>query len=256
MATEQILEHAAGIHVALAPEVLGTFWGIPLTNTLLTSWIVMAILMVVGIVVGLSIKLMPGRFQTLLEWLTGGVYDFATETLENRSIARRYLPLMLTLFLFIFTSNILEFTPGIGSIGLFHGDEFTALFRSVNTDLNVTFALSVIAVVAIEIAGIVAVGAWRYAGKFFNFTSPVNFIVGIIEFVSEMSRFISFAFRLFGNVFAGEVLIAVIGFFVPYFLPVPVMAFEVFIGFVQAAVFPLLMLFFLKMAIAEPHEQH
>ena len=134
------------------------------------------------------------------------------------------------------------------------GKQFLPLFRSVNTDLNVTLALAAIAVIAVEVSGIIAVGFLRYGKKFFNFSSPINFTVGIIEFVSELSRFISFSFRLFGNVFAGEVLIAVIAFFVPYFLPVPVMAFELFVGFVQAAVFPLLTLFFLKLAIIDPHE--
>jgi F-type H+-transporting ATPase subunit a len=177
------------------------------------------------------------------------VYDFSAETLESRALARRFLPLLLTLFLFIFISNAMEFTPGIGSI-LFEG---MPLFRSVNTDLNVTLALAVIAVIVIEIAGIMALGLWRYAGKFINFSSPINFVVGIIELVSELSRFVSFSFRLFGNIFAGEVLLGVIGYFVPYFLPVPMMAFELFVGFVQAAVFPLLTLFFIKLAIAAPH---
>jgi F-type H+-transporting ATPase subunit a len=84
----------------------------------------------------------------------------------------------------------------------------------------------------------------------------LNFFVGLIELVSELSRFISFSFRLFGNVFAGEVLLSVIALFVPYGLPVPLMAFELFVGFVQAAVFAMLTLFFIKLAITEPHVVH
>jgi F-type H+-transporting ATPase subunit a len=127
------------------------------------------------------------------------------------------------------------------------------LLRPVNTDLNVTLALAIIAVIAIEIIGIMALGVRRYASKFFNFSSPVNFIVGLIELVSELSRFISFSFRLFGNIFAGEVLIAVIVFFVPYILPVPLMVFETFIGIVQATVFAMLTLFFIKLARTPAH---
>ena len=126
----------------------------------------------------------------------------------------------------------------------------------MNSDLNVTLALAVIVVFTIEISGIIAVGLWKYAGKFINFSSPLNFIVGIIELVSELSRFVSFSFRLFGNIFAGEVLLAVAGFFVPYLLPVPLMSFELFVGIVQAAVFALLTLFFVKLAIADPHASH
>ncbi len=255
--------HQSAIHVELAAERVGEIWGIPITNTLITSWAVMVILTIVALLVWRKINIIPGRLQLLLESLVEYVYDFAAETLESRTLARRFLPLLLTLFLFIFVSNVTEFTPGIGSVGIFHGDEFSPLFRSVNTDLNVTLALAIIAVIVIEVAGIMALGVWRYAGKFINFSGRtisqrlINFAVGIIELVSELSRFVSFSFRLFGNVFAGEVLLAVIGFFVPYFLPVPMMAFEMFVGFVQAAVFPLLTLFFIKLAIAEPHgEEH
>ncbi|MEK9184536.1 MAG: F0F1 ATP synthase subunit A, partial [Patescibacteria group bacterium] len=83
--------------------------------------------------------------------------------------------------------------------------------------------------------------------------SPVDFAVGLIELVSNLGRLISFSFRLFGNIFAGEVMILVAAFFLPYFLPVPLMAFEVFVGFIQAVVFAMLTLFFIKLAVMEPH---
>lgn len=255
--TEAVVEHAApGIHVALAPEQIGSLWGLPITNTLLTSWIVMLLLVVLAFYVRRNLSMIPGKFQTFIELLFGYVHDFIETTLENAVWARRMFPLLLTLFLFIATANLIEFTPGIGSILVHYGGETVPLLRSMNTDLNVTLALTVIAVLAIEIAGVVALGFWRYAGKFFNFSSPLNFVVGIIEFISELSRFVSFSFRLFGNIFAGEVLIAVVAFFVPYFLPVPLMAFELFVGIVQGAVFALLTLFFVKMAIMEPHGSH
>jgi F-type H+-transporting ATPase subunit a len=187
------------------------------------------------------------------------VYDYVAETLESRDLARRFFPLLTTIFLFIFTSNLLEFTPGIGSIGLFRGEEFVPLLRSVNTDLNVTLMLAILAFLTIEITGILIIGAWRYGGKFLNFKGHsmserfINFFIGIVEFFSEIARIISFSFRLFGNVFAGEVLILVVTYFLPVIAPVPVMSFEIFVGFVQAAIFSLLTLFFIKLAIAEPH---
>jgi F-type H+-transporting ATPase subunit a len=150
-----------------------------------------------------------------------------------------------------------EFTPGIGSITVVndHG-ETVPLFRSMNTDLNMTLGLTIIAVVAIEVAGVAALGFFAYAGKFINFSSPINFIAGLIELVSEVSRLVSFSFRLFGNIFAGEVLIAVTAFFVPYLLPVPLMAFEMFVGIIQGVVFAMLILFFIKLAVMNPHEAH
>lgn len=241
------------IHIELAAETIGHFFGIPVTNTLLMSYVAVALLVAGAVILGRRVALVPGRMQTLVEWLFGGVYDYIAETLGSERMARRFFPLIVTIFLFIFTANLLEFIPGVGSIGFFHGETFVPLLRSMNTDLNMTLALSIIAFLTIEITGIAVIGVGKYASKFFNFHSPMGFAVGIIEFFSEFARLVSFSFRLFGNIFAGEVLLLVVGHFVPYFLPVPLMAFEVFVGFIQAAIFAVLTLFFIKIAIAEPH---
>ena len=244
----------SGINVVLAPERLGTFFGVPITNTLVTSWVVMLLLTLLAVIIGRNVKLVPSRFQVLLEELFGFVYDYIAETLESRDMARRFFPYLTTIFLFIFTSNLIEFTPGIGSLGFFGpGGAFTALFRSVNTDLNVTLMLAILSFFVIEITGIVTIGVLKYAGKFVNFHSVIGFIVGIIELFSEIARVIAFSFRLFGNVFAGEVLMLVVIYFLPLVAPVPIMVFELFVGFVQAAIFALLTLFFIKLAITEPH---
>ena len=167
-----------------------------------------------------------------------------------------FFPLLMTIFLFVFAANILEFTPGIGSAGFFHPDgAFTPLLRSVNTDLNVPLALAIISFLTIEITGILAIGVWKYSRKFFDFSSPINFAIGIIEFIGEWVRIVSLSFRLFGNILAGEIIIVVATFFLPYVVPVPLMLFEIFVGFLQAAIFALLTLFFIKLAIAEPHSQ-
>jgi F-type H+-transporting ATPase subunit a len=242
-----------GIEVALAPQTVFTIGNLPITNTLLTSWVVVGLLIIIAAIVGRRAKIIPGHAQIFFETIITFVYDYVVEILENEKLARRFFPFLLTLFLFIATSNILEFTPGIGSVGFFHGDTFTPLFRSVNTDLNVTLSLTLISVILIEITGVMVIGFFRYASKFINFSSPLGFAVGLIELVSESARLVSFSFRLFGNIFAGEVLIAVASYFVPYVLPVPLMAFEMFIGFVQAAIFPLLALFFIKLAVTDPH---
>src|SRR3990167_6381659 len=107
-----------GIHVVLAPEQLGTFFGIPITNTLLMSWVVVALLLVVAVLVGKRLQLTPSRPQVLFEWLVEFVYDYIAEILESRELARKFFPYLCTVFLFIFVSNLIEFTPGIGSIGL------------------------------------------------------------------------------------------------------------------------------------------
>lgn len=242
------------IHISLSAEQIGEVFGIPVTNTLLMSFIVLALLFALTFAVRKNLKLIPGRLQTLVETLFIGILDYMTETLEDAKLARKMFPLIVTIFLFIFTANLIEFTPGIGSIGWTHeGGEFTPLLRSMNTDLNTTLALTVIAFVVIEIVGVATLGFLRYGKKFVNLSSVLGFMVGIIELFSEVARLVSYSFRLFGNIFAGEVMILVIQHFVPMILPVPIMLFEVFVGFIQAAIFALLTLFFVKMAITEAH---
>src|SRR3989338_3405245 len=181
-----------GIHVALSAEKLGDFFGLPITNTLVTSWVVVLLLIAVGFIMGSRLQMVPGRFQTLLEWLFGGIYDYMTEVLESRNMARRFFPLLITIFLFIFVANWLEFVPGVGSIGFFYDEhEFVSLFRSVNTDLNVPLALAIISFLVVEITGIAVLGGMKYAGKFISFKSPIAFVVGLVELIGEIVRVVS-----------------------------------------------------------------
>jgi len=248
-----------GIHIALSAEKLTEAFGIPITNTLITSWIVIGLLVILALTLGKKAKMIPGRIQVLFEFLFSWVMDYMEEVLEDKKLALRYFPLIVTIFLFIFTANLIEFTPGIGSVGFFetvNGETvgFTPLLRSVNTDLNVTLALAIISFLVIEFSGVFLIGFLKYFSKFVNVKSgAVGLVVGFLELFSELARLIAFSFRLFGNIFAGEVLILVIIFFLPYIAPVPLMLFEVFVGLVQAAIFALLTLFFIKIAVTEPH---
>jgi F-type H+-transporting ATPase subunit a len=242
-----------GIKVEIAAQQIGSLFGIPITNTLITSWVVVALLIILALVVGSRVRLIPNRFQTLLEEMFGYVYDYIAETLESRDMARRFFPLLMTVFLFVLTSNLLEFLPGVGSFGFYMLDGFVPLFRSVNTDLNVPLMLAIMSFIIIEITGIVTIGFFKYGRKFIDLRSPLGFVIGVIELIGEMVRVVSLSFRLFGNILAGEVVLTVATYFAPYFLPVPLMMFELFIGTLQAAIFALLTLFFIKLAITEPH---
>jgi len=250
----QIKSMNSGLHIALAAERLGNFFGLPITNTLLSAWLVMAILIITAIIVGRNPKLIPGKVQTAFEALFEFVLDYMEQTLGSRQLALRFFPLILTIFLFIFTSNMLDYFPLFGSIGIYQGGVLVPLFRPVNTDLNVTLALAIIVFLVIEISGILALGFLKYASKFVNLrTGAMGLVVGLLEIIGNLARLVSFSFRLFGNIFAGEVLIAVISSFLPYLLPVPLMLFETFVGLLQAAIFALLTLVFIKLAIMEPH---
>lgn len=246
----------SGISVVLKAEQLGSVFGFPITNSLLMAWGVMALLIGSAFFFGRSLALIPGKLQAGVEWAFEGALAYIAEVLESEELARRFFPLIASIFLFIAFVNELEFFPGVGSFGLIRAGNFLPLLRAPTTDLNFTLALAMISFFTIEITGIAALGFFRYAGKYVNLASPIGFVVGLIEFMSNLGRLISFSFRLFGNIFAGEVLVLVAGYFLPYFLPAPLMAFEMFIGLVQALVFAMLTLFFIKLAIMEPHEAH
>jgi F-type H+-transporting ATPase subunit a len=248
--------HESPIHVSLKAEELGSFLGFPITNSLLMTWVVIAALLGFSVWFGRSLALIPGKLQTAVEWLFEGAYGYVEETFESPELAKRFFPLIASVFLLILVANEFAFIPGVGSIGFFKGDEFTPLFRAPSADLNLTLALAFIAFFTIEITGLAVLGGLKYASRFVNLHSPVGFVVGLIEIISNLGRLVSFSFRLFGNIFAGEVMILVAGYFAPYLLPVPLMAFEMFIGAIQALVFAMLIMFFIKLSVMDPHEAH
>ncbi len=254
------IAHAAsegGISIHLAPPVLGHIFGIPLTSTMLTAWFTIAVLAVTAFILRKKLNLIPSKSQVLTEMLVGGAFDYIADVFGNKERARKFFPLIMTIFLFILAMNWISLLPGVTSIGInetLHGEEtFVPLLYPANTDLNMTIAIAIIAFFAIEVSGVLFIGLWKYAGKFINFKSPLGFLIGIIELFSELARLISFSFRLFGNIFAGKTLLVIAIFFVPFILPVPILAFEMFVGFIQAFIFAVLTLFFIKLAIEEPH---
>jgi F-type H+-transporting ATPase subunit a len=132
------------------------------------------------------------------------------------------------------------------------GHKAVDVFRGANADVNMTIALALISVTATQFFGVKFAGL-GYFKKFINFSSPIAFFIGILELIAEFSKIISFSFRLFGNIFAGEVLVSVIKFLIPLLIPIPFMGFEVFVGALQAYVFAMLSLVFFNMAASDHH---
>lgn len=250
------MEHAISIH--LAPGHLGTFFGLPITNTLLSAWLAVLVLLVFAVLSTRRLKLIPGKGQVVLEALVALPYRFVEDTLGSARLAQTVFPIVMTIFLFTLVANWTGLLPWVGAFGTEDHGHLVPWLYPANTDLNMTLALAVIAFLTIEFLGIATLGFFRYAGKFLNFSSPIALAVGVMELISEVARLISFSFRLFGNVFAGKVLLLVVMAFVPYILPVPILALEVMVGFIQAAIFAILTLFFVKIAVEDPHgsEQH
>ncbi len=247
----EVVHETGGIHVAITAERLGTFLGVPVTNALVTSFLVTGILVLFAVLLRARLSLIPGKIQTLVEEMFSYVYEYVAETLESRERADRFFPLLMTLFLFILFGNMLHFLPGVGSIEYLH----EPLLRAPATDLVTPLTLALVSFFVVEITGIAAIGFVKYGRKFIvsPLKDPMGCIVGVVELISELVRVVSLSFRLFGNILAGEVIIGVAIFFAPYLGPVPLMLFELFIGFLQAAIFALLTLFYIKLATMEPH---
>jgi len=205
------------------------------------------------------LRLVPQGFQNIAEMTIEFVLDLVDNVTQDREQTKKFFPLIATIFIFVILSNWIELVPGLGTVGfkeMHEGAEKLVPFvRSSSADLNMTLALAIVAVVATQVAGIATIGIVRYAKKFF--VSPlhkpylIGTFVGLIELTGEIFRLVSFSFRLFGNIFAGEVLLTVILTLTPYFLPLPFLALEIFVGFIQAMVFSMLTVVFMKMATVE-----
>jgi len=245
-------------HISLASQPIFHIGSFAISNSILASWLTMAILIVIGILLYNRTKSVPKGLQNIVEMVIELFLNLVDSVTQDRKKSEKFLPWILTFFLFILLSNWLELIPGFGAFGLksvSHGESvFTPLLRSANTDLNTTLALALISVVMTQFFGIAAIGAIKYAGKFINFKSFIGFFVGILELISEIAKIISFAFRLFGNIFAGEILLVVITFLIPYIMPIPFYGLELFVGFIQALVFSMLTLVFMTVATIDDHE--
>jgi len=243
-----------GLHITLAAERLFTLWGIPVTNTLVTTWLIMAGLLTAAFFIGRSLKVTPGPVQSAVEMGFEYVYGYVKDTLGSEKLARRYFPLIATIFLFILSANLLDFFPIFGTFVVAPAGQPVPLFHALSADLNTTLTLAIISFLVVEFSGVLTLGVLKYGSKFVNFRGGLmGFMIGLLEIIGNLARLVSLSFRLFGAIFAGETLLLVIVYFAPYVAPVPLMAFELFIGFLQAAIFAILTLAYIKLAVEEPH---
>ncbi len=252
------------MNISLAPEILTSIGTFPITNTLVVVWVVMIIFILLAFLLRrMPFRAVPRGIQSFWEVVVEKLLEMAQSVTVDRGRAEKFFPLVATIFLFVFFSNLIEIVPGLGTVGINvvkHGEvELVPFIRSSSADLNLTLAVALSAMIAVQVMGVAALGAREYAGKFFAapWRKPyvIGTFVGLLELVAEFAKIISFTFRLFGNIFAGEVLLTVILFMVPYIVPLPFLFLEIFVGFIQALVFSMLTLVFLTMATTS-HREH
>ncbi len=248
------------LNISLAAEPVIHIGNFIVTNSYLTSLVIVGLLLTLTVIFKTKVlKEIPksGSLQNILELIFDGLLKFYTGILGNKH-GKLIFPFATTLFLYILISNWSGLLPGVGSIGLkeTHNNRQVIIpfFRAPTADLNTTLALALTAMVYIQIQGIKSLKL-SYLGKFIvnPFKSPIMAFVGFLESISEIIKVISFAFRLFGNIFAGEVLILVIS-AITYSLGIfPFLGLEVFVGLIQALVFTMLVLVFTAGAVTAHH---
>ena len=237
--------------IVLKPEILGYFQDFPITNTLFTSWLVMAVIIIISLVVRLRISIIPNRLQSVFEIIIDFIYDTSYQLAGDKK-TRVFFPFVATFFFFILFSNLLGLLPGFGTITFNH----EPLLRSMNSDLNMTLGLALFSAFITHFFAIKYLGVIDYLKKWFTL-NPIFLFVGLLELVGEFTKVVSLSFRLFGNIFAGEVVLTTVSSIFAFVVPLPFYFLEIIVGFVQAAVFMMLTLVFMVL-LSEKHggEEH
>ncbi|MEI6587508.1 MAG: FoF1 ATP synthase subunit a [Candidatus Moraniibacteriota bacterium] len=265
----------ASHEATLFAEPLGHIGSLTVTNSLLASWIAVFVLVMFLLSVGKRVRKVPRGVQNIFEIILEKALELADSVTGSRKKSEKFLPISLALFLFIFVNNWMGLLPGMGTIGFNEVEDghklFIPLFRGGTADINTTLALALFAVIASHVAGVLTVGAWNYFNKFVNvkllleipgkirkdFTivlvNPIKIFVGLVEIISEFAKMASLTFRLFGNIFAGEVLLASMMALFAYVLPLPFMFLEMIVGIIQALIFSILAMVYMTIATQE-HE--
>lgn len=261
----------------LFAEPIAHIGNFTITNSLISSWATVIILVILSVFLGKKVKKIPEGLQNIFEIILEKALELADSVTGDRKKSEKFLPITLALFLFILINNWLGLLPGFGTIGFVEKEAghsiFIPLLRGGSADLNFTLALAVFSVIMANVMGIVMVGTWEHFNKFINMkaflsiprevrkdvsvllVNPIKAFVGLVEIIGEIAKVASLSFRLFGNVFAGEVLLASMMALFAYFLPLPFIFLEIIVGIIQALIFAMLTLVFMAIA-TENHEEH
>ena len=268
-------------HVELPAEALWSPFGIPITNTMVAVWLTILVVGGISYAATRGMKLVPRGLQNVMEAVVETLVNFV-DSVAGKEYGRRFFPIVATIFIFVLANAWLSLLPGFMSIGYWHGhgeeQVLVPFLRGANTDVNVPLALALVSFVFVEYWGFRSQGFVRYMSKFVNvrryfsglkqvlrgrvrsgfgvlFSGIIDIFVGFIEMITEIVRIVSFTFRLFGNMTAGEILIFSMVFLIPWVAVIPFYGLELFLGFVQAFIFCGLTLVFVVMAVT-PHEEH
>lgn len=236
------MEHA----IVLKSEILGFYKNLPVTNTLLVGWVSMVVLTILALLAAVKVRLVPTGIQNLMEAIIEPFYTLVQD-LAGEKKAKIFFPYVATFFLYILVGNWLGLLPGFGTVTLAKAP----LLRAPNSDLNMTLGLALTSVAVTHIFAMRYLGLWDYLARWISL-NPIFLFVGILEIISEFTKLVSLSFRLFGNIFAGEVVLSTVATIFAFLVPLPFYFLEILVGFVQAAVFAMLTLVFMVL-LSEKH---
>lgn len=262
--------------ITLFAEPIGHFHGFPITNALITSWFAVFLIIVLSFILRKKLSETPKGLQNIFEVVVEQALNLCDQVTGSRRISLKIFPIAISAFFFILFNNWLGLLP-VGGFGVLergeHGLAFIPFLRGGTADINTTIALAVMAVVGANVFGVLSIGLWKTFNKYVNlkvlgqiFTkikedktviivAPITFFVGLIEIIGEVAKIASLSFRLFGNVFAGEVLLASMAALVAYVVPIPFLFLEILVGVIQALIFSTLLVVYFTIG-ATDHDEH
>ena len=268
--------HEIAHEITLYAEPIFHFKDFVVTNALLTSWAAVFIIVALALTLKYVLKEIPRKLQNLFEMIIEAGLDLCDQVTNSRLLSVKIFPIAISVFLFVLMNNWLGIMP-LGGFGIVengdHGPMFVPFLRGGTADINTTIALAVMTVIGANIFGVFSVGIWKTFNKYVNlkalgqiFTkfrkdptiiivAPITFFVGLIEIIGEFAKVASLSFRLFGNVFAGEVLLFSMSALVAYVVPIPFLFLEILVGVIQALIFATLLVVYFTIS-ASDHDEH
>lgn len=251
---------AASPHISVKAEAVAELAGVPITNSHMLGLI--GLLVLVWLFMRTRSAVLGKKrhnFTTrLMLWVFEGLYGTVKQVIPDEKWARRVAPLTITIFFFVIAQYWLGLLPFVGPVTV--GEHHTPLFRGGVADLNMTFGLAIVTIVAAQVYAFRYLGFRGNMGRYFvsPLKDPIMTFVGILELIAEFSRLLGLSFRLFGNVLAGEILLIMIAYLTQVASPVvlqPFYLFELFIGGIQAYIFFMLSTVFISLGLV-PHGDH
>jgi F-type H+-transporting ATPase subunit a len=245
-------------HISLRADTIFKINGFPITNSLILSFISIGLILLIGIFYNSQLK-KPAHARTsifyFIQLINKSLYNFFYSIFQTK--ITYFYPIISGFFFYILIQNWLGLIPGVGSLLIKiadHGEmHYVPLLRATTADLNTTLLLGILSVGISQFYSIKFLGIKNYIQRFYDLKNPISYFIGTLEIVSEFSKVLSFSFRLFGNIFAGEVLLTIIAFLMPIFAPLPFFFLEIFVGLIQALVFSMLTAVFISLAINKSH---